>query len=169
MQVLFYCHFPDLLLSTRDSLVKSIYRMPFDMLEEKTTFMADKILVNSEFTKEIVQNCFPKTAISKQLDVLYPAVGDPLLGRSTRLPKAERRYSSRFPPLGHFDDPLIGWFSWFKRKIVLSINRFERKKGLNLAIQAFAKCKQARKQGSLLVIAGNKSFVHIGFQGIKRP
>ena len=48
--VLFYCHFPDLLLSERNSWAKSLYRAPIDWLEEHTTGAADRILVNSNFT-----------------------------------------------------------------------------------------------------------------------
>lgn len=52
-KVLFYCHFPDQLLATRESAIKSLYRMPLDFLEEKTTGMADKIVVNSDFTSNL--------------------------------------------------------------------------------------------------------------------
>ncbi|XP_073443779.1 alpha-1,3/1,6-mannosyltransferase ALG2 isoform X4 [Dendrobates tinctorius] len=44
--VLFYCHFPDQLLTQRISVAKKIYRTPIDWLEEKTTGTADCILVN---------------------------------------------------------------------------------------------------------------------------
>ena len=37
INVLFYCHFPDQLLTKRNSLLKSIYRKPFDFIEEFTT------------------------------------------------------------------------------------------------------------------------------------
>ena len=49
-KVIFYCHFPDMLLTKRQSFLKSMYRLPLDYLEEKTTGMADCILVNSKFT-----------------------------------------------------------------------------------------------------------------------
>lgn len=48
--ILFYCHFPDMLLTQRKSLLKWLYRMPIDWLEEATTGQADKVLVNSKFT-----------------------------------------------------------------------------------------------------------------------
>lgn len=50
IKVIFYCHFPDQLLTERKDWLKRIYRLPIDWLEEKTTGMADKILVNSNFT-----------------------------------------------------------------------------------------------------------------------
>ena len=49
-KVLFYCHFPDMLLTQRKSFLKRLYRGPIDWLEEKTTGMADCVLVNSKFT-----------------------------------------------------------------------------------------------------------------------
>ncbi len=49
-KILFYCHFPDMLLTQRRSFLKSLYRAPIDWLEEKTTGMAHTILVNSKFT-----------------------------------------------------------------------------------------------------------------------
>lgn len=36
-KVLFYCHFPDLLLTQRKSFLKRMYRAPLDWLEEVTT------------------------------------------------------------------------------------------------------------------------------------
>ena len=49
-KILFYCHFPDMLLTQRQSILKHIYRAPIDFIEEKTTGMANCILVNSNFT-----------------------------------------------------------------------------------------------------------------------
>jgi alpha-1,3/alpha-1,6-mannosyltransferase len=80
-----------MLLSIRKSALKSLYRKPFDLLEEKTTLMADKILVNSNFTKSIVQKCFEKGIASKQLDILYPAVNESFLTSSVRVSKDSRR------------------------------------------------------------------------------
>ena len=49
-QVLFYCHFPDLLLVQRRSRLRSIYRAPLNRIEEATTGCADRLLVNSHYT-----------------------------------------------------------------------------------------------------------------------
>jgi hypothetical protein len=43
-QILFYCHFPDKLLSSHDSLLKNIYRTPIDWLEETTTGAVGQLL-----------------------------------------------------------------------------------------------------------------------------
>ncbi|KID96343.1 mannosyltransferase, partial [Metarhizium majus ARSEF 297] len=51
--VLFYCHFPDLLLAQgRQSLVKRLYRVPFDRLEEWSMGFAHAVAVNSKFTQK---------------------------------------------------------------------------------------------------------------------
>ena len=52
-KVIFYCHFPDLLLTGRSTFWKKWYRAPLDWLEERTTGMADIVLVNSKFTGNI--------------------------------------------------------------------------------------------------------------------
>lgn len=39
-QILFYCHFPDLLLATRGGPLRALYRAPLDWLEETSTGMA---------------------------------------------------------------------------------------------------------------------------------
>ncbi|RDX61801.1 Alpha-1,3/1,6-mannosyltransferase ALG2, partial [Mucuna pruriens] len=109
-KVVFYCHFPDLLLAQHSTFIRRMYRKPIDYVEEITTGMADLILVNSNFTASTFANTF------KYLDakgvrpaVLYPAVN-----------------------VDQFNEP-----SSFKLNF-LSINRFERKKNIQLAISAFA-------------------------------
>lgn len=56
--MLFYCHFPDLLLVQRRSFLRSIYRWPLNAAEELTTGQADKLLVNSQFTQgRLLKHC----------------------------------------------------------------------------------------------------------------
>lgn len=50
-QVLFYCHFPDLLLARRRSALHAAYRQVLDAIEEASTGQAHRILVNSRFTQ----------------------------------------------------------------------------------------------------------------------
>ncbi|CAI9784265.1 unnamed protein product [Fraxinus pennsylvanica] len=109
-KVVFYCHFPDLLLAQHTTVLRKMYRKPIDYIEEITTGMADLILVNSKFTA----STFAKTF--KHLDtrgirpsVLYPAVN-----------------------VDQFEKPTANNLNF------LSINRFERKKNIELAISAFA-------------------------------
>lgn len=127
IRILFYCHFPDKLLSRRTNMLKSLYRVPFDAIEEWTTGQADTIVVNSKFTASIFTQAF--TRISRTPKVVYPCID----------------VHQAFSKAGLLCD----------RKIVLSINRFERKKGLNLAICAFAKLKAQKDfDQAILIIAG---------------
>ncbi|WOL14292.1 hypothetical protein Cni_G23072 [Canna indica] len=109
-KIFFYCHFPDLLLAQHTTMLRRIYRCPIDMIEEATTGMADLILVNSKFTSSVFATTFSHIH-SRGIcpAVLYPAVN-----------------------VEQFDGPC------FYKLNFLSINRFERKKNLQLAISAFA-------------------------------
>ncbi|KAK4752959.1 hypothetical protein SAY87_021757 [Trapa incisa] len=116
-KVVFYCHFPDLLLAQHTTLLRKVYRKPIDLLEELTTGMADLILVNSKFTASTFARTFKNlSARGIQPAVLYPAVS-----------------------VEQFDRPLSSKLDF------LSINRFERKKNIGLAISAFAKLYNAKE------------------------
>ena len=125
--ILFYCHFPDKLLSlggNAKSLVKRLYRIPFDILEEVTTAMADCIVVNSKYTLSVFNKEFRFIRFIRwasnlfghgdkwQVPVLYPAVKIPAPSSETHTKKRKR---------GQF----------------VSINRYERKKEIDLAVFAF--------------------------------
>ncbi|XP_050400955.1 alpha-1,3/1,6-mannosyltransferase ALG2 [Patella vulgata] len=121
-KILFYCHFPDMLLTQRTSFLKKLYRRPIDWLEEKTTGMADCVLVNSKFTAGVFHDTF-KSLSHIQPQVLYP------------IPD----FSAFDKPI---DDPTDDLIPSNKSLILLSINRYERKKNLPVAIQAFGKIKE---------------------------
>ena len=71
--ILFYCHFPDKLLSRgREKWIKRWYRVPFDWIEETTTGLADAIVVNSNYTKGVFKDAFP--SIETVPDVVYPCI-----------------------------------------------------------------------------------------------
>ncbi|KAG9256177.1 uncharacterized protein F5Z01DRAFT_649410 [Emericellopsis atlantica] len=134
--ILFYCHFPDLLLASgRDtSALKRLYRVPFDKLEAWTMQFAASTAVNSEFTKSIVTQTWPTLAASTTLRTVYPCVDlSPTSSSSSTSNKAVR-------------NALDG------EKLLLSINRFERKKDIALAIKAFAGL--AQRKNVRLVLAG---------------
>ncbi|XP_040576450.1 alpha-1,3/1,6-mannosyltransferase ALG2 [Lepeophtheirus salmonis] len=115
--VIFYCHFPDLLLTDRSSLFKSLYRYPIDLLETWTTGKADLILVNSRFTREIFHKTF-KSLKHAHPEVLYPSLN-----------------TSDFDS---FDDKIEYQVRDDDEFVFLSLNRFERKKQVDLAIRALA-------------------------------
>uniref|UniRef100_A0A8C5QL74 Alpha-1,3/1,6-mannosyltransferase ALG2 n=1 Tax=Leptobrachium leishanense TaxID=445787 RepID=A0A8C5QL74_9ANUR len=120
-KVLFYCHFPDQLLTQRISLLKKIYRKPIDWLEEKTTGMADCILVNSHFTADVFKQTFASLSQVEPY-VLYP---------SLNVSKFECDLS----------EDLNSILPLSRKHIFLSINRFERKKNLSLALEALCRLR----------------------------
>lgn len=124
-RVVFYCHFPDQLLALPGGLVKKLYRIPFDAFESWTTGLADIIVVNSKFTRTVFHKTFK--AISQTPQVIYPCVAE---------------------DVGEKEKVDIG----SHRKFVVSVNRFERKKNINLALQAFAQSEY--RKDALLVLAG---------------
>ncbi|KAM6449368.1 alpha-1,3/1,6-mannosyltransferase ALG2 [Liasis olivaceus] len=115
-KVLFYCHFPDQLLTKRKSLLKRIYRAPLDWLEEYTTGMADCILVNSYFTANIFKHTF-KSLCHINPEVLYPS-----LNVNTFNTIISANIANIVP--------------YRKKFLFLSINRYEKKKNLVLALKA---------------------------------
>lgn len=123
-QVIFYCHFPDQLLTDRKTLSKRVYRYFIDWFEERSTCMADIILVNSKFTSRTVSKTF-KTITQRHLTVLYPCVN---LQRLTYQEADSSTCSSLV---------MKCWNLSRDHFIFLSLNRFERKKNLALAIEAF--------------------------------
>ena len=139
-KIFFYCHFPDLLLvQGRKRWYKRIWRIGFDWWEAWGIRGADRIAVNSGYTKGVVEQVWPGLGGERGIAVAYPCVD--IHEKSTAL-EAE-------------DDTL-----WKDKKILLSINRFERKKNIELAIKAFAGLKPEEREGVRLVIAGMVSVVN---------
>lgn len=133
-KVLFYGHYPDRLLAKRESglagLVKQAYRVPFDTLEGWSTGCADSIVVNSKYTRSVFRKTFPAYN-NRPLKVVYPCVDtkdSSLASEATSI--------------------------WPGKKILLSINRFEAKKDLDLAVKAYAGLSQEERSRARLVVAG---------------
>ncbi|KAM9724566.1 alpha-1,3/1,6-mannosyltransferase ALG2 [Menidia menidia] len=139
-KVLFYCHFPDQLLTQRKSALKKIYRAPIDWLEERTTGMADMILVNSQFTAGVFTETF-RSLSRVQTDVLYPSLNTSTFDQSS----SETRGLEGLLPEG-------------TSCLFLSLNRYERKKNLGLALEALAvlRCSlsPAERAAVHLIVAG---------------
>jgi alpha-1,3/alpha-1,6-mannosyltransferase len=135
-RIFFYCHYPDKLLSERRSWLKHIYRLPLDWLEEITTGQADKIVANSKFTAGVFRQSF--RSIHVDPEVLYPALN----------------LASYDTPVDTEDEFVVPLLCDTRRRI-LSINRFERKKAIDLAVRAFAQLKLKHDVRQLqLVLAG---------------
>jgi alpha-1,3/alpha-1,6-mannosyltransferase len=144
--ILFYCHYPDKLLAPthKVSILRRLYRSLFDKLEEFTTKMADKVVVNSEFTGKVVQQVFPEVAkVHSPLEVVYPCVDLSQLDETkSDSVEFEQCFTSQ---------PRIRGIISERKTFMLSINRFERKKGLDLAIRAL---KLVNNSGYLVITGG---------------
>ncbi|POM78556.1 Alpha-1,3-mannosyltransferase [Phytophthora palmivora] len=132
--VLFYGHFPDKLLCIRsNSPWKRMYRVPLDYLEEITTAASDIIVANSKFSRGVFQEVFPRLQ-SKKLGVLYTPV-DVNAYRSTAEADVER-----------------------ESDLFVSLNHFERKKNMSLAIQTLMELRNRLPSAEFrrikLVVAG---------------
>ncbi|KAL2011053.1 hypothetical protein VTN00DRAFT_3771 [Thermoascus crustaceus] len=141
-RILFYCHFPDQLLARRDEgntllrLAKSLYRFPFDWFEGWAMSASDKVVANSKFTRGVVSDVFGQGRLG-DVRVIYPCVDTKATGGKV----VE-------------DEAIIGDNLWGGKKILLSINRFERKKDMGLAIRAYHGLGEEGRKGTRLVIAG---------------
>ncbi|KAJ4317849.1 Alpha-1,3-mannosyltransferase-like protein [Fusarium piperis] len=133
--ILFYCHFPDLLLARgRESLVKRLYRRPFDWIEEWSMGYSSAVAVNSGFTKGVVEKTWPDLKKHVETVVVYPCVD---------VEAKEKKDAGE-------DEGVV----FDGEKVILSINRFERKKDIALAIKAFAAIPEAERKGCRLILAG---------------
>lgn len=118
-KILFYCHFPDLLMAPpADGALRELYRRPLNAIEEYTTGRADVILVNSKFTCGVFKRTFKTLQMTP--DVLYPSL------------------NTRYFDETDVSDEDVSRLDLPDETIVfLSINRFERKKNIILALKAF--------------------------------
>jgi alpha-1,3/alpha-1,6-mannosyltransferase len=140
-KVLFYGHYPDRLLVKQDQgwtkHVKALYRIPFDTVEEWSTGCADSIVVNSKYTRSVYNSTFPWFRI-RSLRVIYPCVDTEVSGPSGSPSSL-----------------------WPDKKLILSINRFEGKKDLALAVEAYAGLSaQERSRARLVIAGGYDSAIH---------
>lgn len=123
--VVFYCHHPDQLLTNYNGQLKKLYRKPLNYFEEITTGLADKVFVNSYYTKSVYKKTF-KRLNAKQTEVLYPSINTAFFD-SVHVLSIERVLDRKFR-----SDTIF----------LLSINRYERKKKLSHAIEALHKLKE---------------------------
>lgn len=136
-KVLFYCHFPDQLLAKKSGLAKKLYRVPFDAIEEWTTGVSDRIVVNSTFTRSIFHETFT------HLNAVDPSIIYPCIDAN----QPDEDNSSAEEELNEF----LKGSDYF-----LSINRFERLKNIELAVKAYATFLKNIESGKTpkLIIAG---------------
>lgn len=144
---IFYCHYPDKLLCTsrQSSLLARLYRMVLDGVEQVTTGCATTILVNSLFTKDVFRQAFPTLWHLVEPAVLYPCLEEV---EEEADKGAEAAQPSVPQYLTHLSTPVF---------LFVSLNRFERKKRVELALEALALIKTTRcpvEARALLIIAG---------------
>lgn len=142
--VLFYMHFPDKLLALGvNSQAKKAYRAVFDAAEDWTTAAADEIVVNSKFTGGVVEKHMPLVAkLHAPFTVLYPCVDLVAFDRE-------------FDRSAAFADTPELLRIVHEGKFILSLNRFERKKALGLAIRALARLPKSDVFDDVtLIVAG---------------
>lgn len=121
--------------------MKRFYRFFLDLIEELTLTPANLILVNSQFTRGFFYNSFPiMRRIKKPTEVLYPSID---LQKFDNVNQALLDFGKDKQSFT-IDSPFF-----------LSLNRYERKKNVNLAVEAYAKFRE-KQEGSpvKLVIAG---------------
>lgn len=139
-KILFYCHFPDQLLAEKGSVLKEWYRYPLNAGEEWTTGQADSILVNSKFTRQIFKETFRSLTIVPS--VLYPSLNTKYFDDNSGM-EVDDSISSQLS-----DNDIV----------FLSINRYDRKKNLPLALQAFEKLQSlvtnSEWERCVLIVAG---------------
>lgn len=140
-KILFYGHYPDRLLVKQDQgwtkHIKDVYRVPFDAIEEWSTGCADSIVVNSKYTRSVYRATFPWFRI-RSLRVIYPCVDTKVIAQASSPSSL-----------------------WPDKKLLLSINRFEGKKDLSLAVEAYAGLsKQERSNARLVLAGGYDSAIH---------
>lgn len=169
-KIVFYCHYPDKLLAksiAQDLGVRGhysqfsyspvrviswmikpmhrIYRNFFDSLEEWSLSFAQLVLVNSKFTHEAFASAFPRSKHLQTVKVVYPGV------RCSIYDDSSKKEISALVKESSFLKELL------KRPLIISVNRFERKKMVELAIRAFGEAASLRKkldEKFLLIIAG---------------
>jgi alpha-1,3/alpha-1,6-mannosyltransferase len=128
--VVFYCHFPDRLLTPPRRGLYRWYRRPIDALERSGTAQAARVLVNSRYTAGVFARTYP--SLPTPPDVVYPGVD-----------------VERWRP----GDASLG-----RRANIVSIARFERSKNAILVIQAFERLRATLPHATFeplrVVIAG---------------
>lgn len=151
----FYCHFPDKLLCTNQSgLIRKLYRRTMDLIEEICLLFASVIVVNSEFTQKVFKENF--RLISKLRNapkVLYPC-SDLGLFDIKEITREDLLQIKGLEGLKKLKSDELN-----SAKFIVSLNRYERKKNLGLAVDSFIEFmtmykEKEQKSNFYLIVAG---------------
>lgn len=133
-KVLYYCHFPEALLNdNKPTKLGKVYRLVLDTVEVVCLYFASILCFNSNYTKENVEQVFP--SVKKRLlgkYTVYPCMQTPptIFDASVDLPE----------------------------KFLLSLNRFETRKRIDIAVTSFAEALREnpnlKSSGMKLILAG---------------
>jgi len=164
--VIYYCHFPDKLL-TRDTVngmssttattqqggglkavLKRGYRAVMDGLEEWSMMYADGICVNSKFTQGEVLQAFPKLATHVNVNLTNSSNDDDhesntAAGLRVLYPAID--LSNFIPP---DDDQKTTAVLHERNAPIVSLNRFERKKNIEVLLHAYAILQRQRSKSN---------------------
>jgi len=145
-KIFFYCHYPDKLLCVeRRSCFKRLYRFIIDSIEEFCIYFAHSVMVNSKFTRSVFMNnfkCITKRRCCRkgiEPHVLYPALDFTMFQNKNK------------------DEEILKGMGLDGKFLITSLNRYERKKNIQLALDSFAilikKQEKIQKATLFLVIA----------------
>jgi len=172
--VIYYCHFPDKLL-TRDTIngeqhnassrngvsirnaLKNAYRSILNRVEEWTMSYADLICVNSDFTRNEVLRAFPSLNSKHdrvKMQVLYPAIDlSKFIPPDFELKRILAKKAANCAG-AHVNNEAED-----AQMPIVSLNRFERKKNITVLLHAYASIlnnfqENNKQPPAPLVIAG---------------
>jgi alpha-1,3/alpha-1,6-mannosyltransferase len=116
----------------RNGIFKKIYRFFIDLLEELTMLFSTRIVVNSLYTREIFLKNF---SILKRLralpEVIYPSIDLHTYDRKEETKKEDLLSVKGLEKLKEKNIDLN------KMKLIVSLNRYEEKKNLDLAVLSY--------------------------------
>ncbi|KAL3271957.1 hypothetical protein HHI36_022427 [Cryptolaemus montrouzieri] len=140
--VIYYCHHPDLLATSRENTLKKLYRKPLDWIECKATKTSNITLVNSKYTASVFQDTFPE--ITTQVEILYPTISSSVVELLSSENDIKINSLIETIPNGSV--------------VFLSINRFHPAKNLEVAILAMNHLKfimeEQRWNSTYFILAG---------------
>lgn len=123
---------------------KNMYRNLFDLVEVMSMKSADRVNYNSKFSREVTLGVFPflKKVLDDERDILYPPID---IEKALLEPSMPEGVSASNLKVDAFSDVTEEQFIQFlqNHRVLTSVNRFERKKNINLAVKAVA--QYARK------------------------
>ena len=147
-RVFYYCHYPDKLLCVeRSSWLKKAYRFVLDYMEEITTAFANIIVFNSKFTENSFYSAFRilnKFRRKLKTAVLYPAQD---FDNFERVYENESSAEDNPGEIRFLSELASGSVEYF-----YSLNRYERKKNIPLALRAFARLKEKYPRTNLKMV-----------------